>query len=97
MSDYITSIIRTLVPSLWGTALAWLITRVPLLEEVREELTGLGLVLVAVCIAGYYALIRKVEPHLPEWLRRVLVGSANAPVEYASPRGRHVADDDQPA
>lgn len=91
MSDYIVSILRTIIPSLWGAGLAWLITRVPALEPVRDQLVGLGLILVAVCIGGYYALIRKLEPHLPDWLGRILIGSSRQPALYTSETERQTA------
>lgn len=84
MSDYITSIIRTGVPAIWGLGISWLIARIPAVEQIRTELEGIGLVLALACIAGYYALVRKVEPHLPDWLRPILIGSTKAPAVYVT-------------
>ena len=91
MSDYLVSILRTLIPTLWGSVIAWLISLAPVLDSVRDELEGLGLVLAAVCIAVYYAIVRVVEPHIPGWLARVLLGSSRSPGLYASEAQRRTA------
>lgn len=79
----LTSILRTLVPALWGSAIAWLLTIVPVLAPLREQLLTYGDLAVpiisALIIGAWYALWRWLEPRLPDWLTRVLLGSAKAP------------------
>lgn len=79
MSDYLTSVIRTAVPTAWGTAVAWLIGAGLLPADLTETAEGFAVVLVAVSVAGYYAIVRAAEPHLPDWLTRVLLGSGKPP------------------
>lgn len=87
----LTSILRTIVPALWASFINWALIVVPLLEPHREELLAYGLPLAAVATAlltaAWYAFWRWLEPRLPDWLKRAVLGSAKAPV-YA---GKHVA------
>ena len=87
----LTSILRTLVPALWGSLVAWLIGIVPLLEPLQAHLLGLSdvilPVLTAVIIAAWYAFWRWLEPRLPDWLTRAVLGSASAPIY----EGKHSA------
>jgi hypothetical protein len=80
MTDYITSLLRTAVPSLWGTALAWLVA-----HNVLDQVTADGAVpvasglLVPLGIGVYYAVLRMIEPYLPTWLVALLLGSSRIP------------------
>jgi hypothetical protein len=89
MSDLVASWLRTVVPGLWsdllGSALAWLVVHAPwaldrleLLNIVptSERLTA-GVVLLV--LAASYWLWRKAEPHIPDWLTRLVLGSSKAP------------------
>lgn len=38
----LTSILRTLVPALWGSVVGWALSVVPVLVPLREQLLGLG-------------------------------------------------------
>lgn len=77
------SIIRTIVPSAWGAALAWLASQIPALEPVLNQpgMTGLGAVLAATLIGLWYALFRSIESKLPAWLTVLVLGS-NRPPTY---------------
>lgn len=79
----LTSILRTVVPYVWGTFIGWVLSLLPILEPLREELLAKGDAAVPVVsliiIAAWYVLWRKVEPFLPDWLTRILLGSAQAP------------------
>lgn len=79
----LTSILRTIVPALWGSFIGWLLTVVPVLEPLSDELLAYGDLAVpfitALLIGAWYALWRKLEPHLPDWLTRILLGSAKQP------------------
>lgn len=87
MSPYVTSLLRTLVPSAWGTALAWLVS-----AGVLDAAGALGAapfgpsVLVPITIGAYYALVRLLErqPWWPRWLSAVLLGGPSAP-SYGAP------------
>lgn len=78
--DYLTSVIRTGVPALWGTALAWLVS-VGVLDQAAADGPGAsaGGFLVTLCIGVFYALARWLEPHLPTFLAAILMGSPAAP------------------
>lgn len=78
------SILRTVIPALWGSFIVWLLGLVPVLEPLREDLLAyadLAVPIIAGVIIGlWYALWRWLEPKLPDWLTRILLGSAHTPV-----------------
>lgn len=88
LRELVPSLLRTGVPSLWGVALAHIATfltgRLP--ESIAEpllELLSSGAVekvLVAVCILAWYLAWRRFERLVPDWLVRIVLGSAAAPV-----------------
>ena len=86
-----TSILRTIVPALWGSLIAWLIGVLPILAPLETDLNGLAdiilPVLTAVIIGAWYAFWRWLEPRLPDWLTRAVLGSAKAPTY----EGKHEA------
>lgn len=101
----ITSILRTVVPVLWGSLIGWLLGLLPALEPLREPLLGYGnvlaTILAAVLIAAWYTFWRWLEPKLPDWLTRAVLGSAKAPVYFpagsaVTPAGAFVVDSDAP-
>lgn len=63
MSDYVISLIRTVVPVAIGTALGWLATHGMNLDSNTQA--GLITVITALCIAVYYAVMRKLEQRWP--------------------------------
>lgn len=79
----LTSILRTIVPALWGSLVAWLLGIAPLLSPLEAHLLGVADVilpiLTAVIIAAWYAFWRWLEPRLPAWLTRAVLGSAQSP------------------
>lgn len=81
--NLLTSILRTLVPALWGAVIAWLIGLIPALAPLQEQLLGLAdiavPILTAVIIGAWYAFWRWFEPRLPDWLTRAVLGSAKTP------------------
>jgi hypothetical protein len=80
MSDRMTAWIRNVVPAAWSTLIAYLLTFVPGLHDLAAPLSGLGgLVLVPLVLAGYKALVQRVEALLPAWLVRLLTGSTQTP------------------
>jgi hypothetical protein len=84
MSDGMTSWLRTVVPGLWSAVVAWLVM-LGLPASFGDQLDGLvDTVIVPVVLAVVYALLRWVEPLLPAWLTRFLLGS-NRPPAYALP------------
>jgi hypothetical protein len=96
MSDVVTSWLRTVVPGLYSTAitalLTWAAVEVPWLISVLDALhidplaPGTVLAVVALVLAAWHALWRRVEPHLPDWLTRIVLGSAASPVYIRSIR-----------
>lgn len=79
----LTSILRTVVPVLWGSFIAVLIGALPILAPLEDDLKGLAdiilPILTAVIIAAWYAFWRWFEPRLPDWLKRAVLGSAKTP------------------
>jgi hypothetical protein len=79
----LTSILRTVVPALWGSLIAWLIGVLPILAPLEADLKGLAdiilPVLTAIIIGAWYAFWRWLEPRLPDWLTRAVLGSAKTP------------------
>lgn len=96
MSDRVVSWIRTIVPVLWGSLIAWAFRTFDWLEGALEYLhldphdPALIAGLTVAAIGAWYALVRWAEPRLPEWVTRIVLGSAREP-EYGPARGRHVA------
>jgi hypothetical protein len=86
MSDKATAWLRTIVPALWSTGLAWLLIHLPVLHSVAAPLGALGTaVAVPVVLAAYKALLAWLEPKLPAWVVRLLNGSARTPM-YPKPK-----------
>ncbi|WP_402465824.1 hypothetical protein [Isoptericola aurantiacus] len=86
MNDKVTSWLRTAVPALWGSAVAWLLARYALPVEVADLLQSpvATSAVVALAIGAWYALWRWLEPHLPAWATRLVLGSNSAPT-YGQP------------
>lgn len=87
LGDRGASILRTAVPSLWGTIVAailsWALPLLPgdvgqALADVLSSDVVVSLLVVA-SIAAWYVIARWIEPRLPAWLTRVILGSAAAP------------------
>lgn len=90
MSDYLTSLIRTIVPTVVGAALAWLIANGVDLDPATAETdvnqataAALSTALIAVCIGAYYAAARALEQRWPQagWL----LGAAQQPTYRGEP------------
>jgi hypothetical protein len=87
MSDRMISIVRTVVPALWGAGLAWAIQHglppevVPAVDAVDDT------ILIPLAMVAVYAGARWMEdPRRPAWVRlaaRLLLGSGQQPA-YAS-------------
>jgi hypothetical protein len=88
VSNYLTSVLRTVVPALWGSALAWLVAA-GILDQAGALAAApfASAVLVPVAIGAYYALARLVErqPWAPAWLAALLLGAPAAPDYRAGP------------
>lgn len=88
-TQLITGLIRTVVPALWGSLIAWLIGVAPLLSPLEGQLRGVAEILLpiitAVIIGAWYAFWRWLEPRLPDWLTRAVLGSIKTPVYPAAP------------
>lgn len=87
--DRVTAWLRTTVPALWGSLVAWLLGVVVLPDAVAEALTSEAVVaaVLALAIGAWYALWRWLEPRLPAWVVRLVLGSARSPryVEHDPP------------
>lgn len=68
MSDYVTSLIRTVIPMVVGTVLTWLAAK----GVVVDDATSAGLVafLTGLSSAAYYVIARQLEARFPQfgWL-----------------------------
>lgn len=87
----ITALLRTIVPALWGAVITWLLGLVPAFAPLEAQLLGMSElftpIITAVLIGAWYALWRWLQPRLPDWLIRAVLGSAKTP-SYA--QGRHL-------
>ena len=80
MSDLLTSWLRTVVPGIWSALLAVLVAHVALPADVAAALGPIGeQLLVPVVLSLVYIGLRKLEPKLPDWAKRLLLGSAKQP------------------
>lgn len=74
MSNYVTSLIRTVAGLAVGTLIGWLVARGIVDETTAAETTaGIVALVVAVLNAAYYALLRWLEPRTPDWFRPFIV------------------------
>lgn len=87
----LTALLRTVVPALWGSLITWLIGLLPILAPLETDLLGLSQVILpivtAVIIGAWYAFWRWLQPRLPDWLIRAVLGSSKTPVYV----GKHSA------
>ena len=82
MSDKLTAWLRTVVPGLWAALVVFLVKQFGLPSGVADWLSSTAVteaVTNVVALAAVYALIRWVEPRLPDGLTRILLGSAVPP------------------
>ena len=82
LSAYLTSVFRTVIPAAWGALITWAVTAGLLPTDLAAQAESFGLVLVAVVISLYYALVRLLEAQAwwPAWLSAVLLGAPSVPV-----------------
>lgn len=79
ISDYVTSHLRQFVPTIYGFIASWLVS-LGIPDAVLDAHSALIMAaLTTVLSAAWYFLWRAVEPHLPAWLRRLVLGAARAP------------------
>lgn len=80
MSDRLISWLRTVVPGLWATLFAYLVTHYGLPDALGVVLnTFWETVAYPVALGVVYGVLRKIEAHTPDWLTRTLLGSAKPP------------------
>lgn len=79
----LTSILRTIVPVAWGAVVTFLLSVIPALEPLRDTLLDYSdqivFVVQGVVTGLWYVAWRYIEPRLPDWLRRIVLGGANEP------------------
>jgi len=76
LHDYLISVIRTAVPAGVGAVLVWAASALGVVID-SESSTALTAVVVAVAVAGYYAIVRALETRWPMAGR--LLGRKSAP------------------
>lgn len=89
LSDRVVSTLRTVVPKLWGLAagalLAWLGVHAPWVVTVLDwlgiDLDGVAAVVAVIALAEvvWYWAWRWIEPRVPNWLTRIVLGSSRQP------------------
>jgi hypothetical protein len=87
LRDWGISLIRTGVPIAWGNLLVFLGAKIPALEGFLHDpqVIGGGTLLTSAVALGWYAVMRKLEPHLPPWLTVLVLGANAAPVYDVRP------------
>ena len=105
LGDRGASYLRTVVPVVWGSLvaqlLAWATPHLPgqvaaTLADWLSGESGVALVTAAV-IAAWYVLWRRAEPVLPDWITRLVLGSAAAPIYARVDDGSTASTDLPPA
>lgn len=74
--------LRTIVPSLWGSVLVWLLANAAWIPDAIGAWLATPAVSVTVtslAIGAWYALWRWLEPRLPAWFTRIVLGSNLTP------------------
>ncbi len=85
MSDLVASLIRTAVPALFGTAVAWLAVRYGIVIDDTVS-AQVATILAGLAIVGWYALGRAVEQRWPGLGKYLLsAGLTAAKPHYAEP------------
>lgn len=79
--EYGVSVLRLVVPSVWGGAVAWGATHGVHLSD--AEAAGLQWGIMLGASAGWYAAWHWIESKLPPWATRLVLGS-NTPPRYPS-------------
>lgn len=87
LSDRAVSYLRTVVPALWGAVVAVILKALAphlpaaLYDELRDLLSGplAQALVVSLAVAAWYWLWRRIEHRIPDWLTRVVLGSARTP------------------
>lgn len=86
MRDQITAVLRTVVPSLWGSALGFLLQHNVISPGQALDAAPVGLqlaelVAIPTAIGLYYVTVRWLESRtwMPRWIVRLLIGSAQTP------------------
>lgn len=107
LNGWVTSVIRTGVPMLWALLLTFLAGKVPALETVltAPEVVGLGGSITLAVGVAWYAVMRWLEPKLPPWLTRLVIGSNKTPtydpdvrvIEISAQTGKVINVYDEPA
>lgn len=81
----VTSWLRTVVPGAWAALITTVLTAWPWLAGVLERINvdlsspAVATVVVALVLAAWYAAWRKIEPLLPDWAKRLVLGGAKSP------------------
>jgi hypothetical protein len=85
LSAYLTSLARTVVPTVWGALISWAVYAGILAPELQGQALAFSGVLVAVAISLYYLVVRFLETQAwwPSWLSAVLLGAPSVPVYVA--------------
>ncbi|WP_324644141.1 hypothetical protein [Pseudarthrobacter sp. LT1] len=91
MSQFLTAVLRTVIPSLWGSFVTWAVLLLPALAPLQDYLlsqsdvitTAATSAITAVVIGAWYAAWRWLQPKLPAWLVRAALGSSKTPI-YSS-------------
>jgi len=88
MNDIVTGAIRTYVPLFVAAVVGFLADQGVILDDGASA----GLVLFLSSLAGaiYYVVVRLIAKRFP-WVEKFL-GSSKAPVGFAKPEAKHVAD-----
>lgn len=79
LSDFVVSQLRTYVPVIWGAAITALIGWGLLPADMAEQAQNFSVVIMGVVTSIWYLVMRTVEPHLPPWLTRIVLGSNKEP------------------
>jgi hypothetical protein len=80
-SDWLRSVVRTVLPGVWSAFVLWLVS-LGLPQGFTDWLNSETVVTHVFELASFavvYGFIRWVEPHIPDWLTRVFLGSAKQP------------------
>lgn len=80
-SDKVVAWLRTAVPIGWGALVAFLLSRFPAVHDLLVN-PAVTMVVTGLVVTGWYSLWKWLEPRIPAWMARFVLGYDVPPVYF---------------